>query len=383
MKYLGLIFGNLRRSKTRTILTVLSIMVAFLLFGYLAAIRVAFTVGIDVAGEDRLITRDKVSLINLLPKSYEADMERVDGVDNAMHQTWFGGIFQEPRNFFPNMAVEPAELFDMFPEILLTEAEKQAFIDTRTGAIVGRTTAERFGWQVGDRVPLNSPIWPRNGGGNNWDFEIVGIFDGAEKGTDTSPLYFQYAFLDEARQYGQGLVGWYTIRVTDPAQAAEIATAVDAEFANSPNETKTEPEGAFIQGFANQIGNIGFIIMCIVAAVFFTIMLVAANTMAYTVRERTNELAVLKAIGFTDATVLGLVLGEALLLTALGGLLGLGLAWLLVAAGDPSGGQLPVFYLPPRDILLGLVLIVALAFIAGYLPARSAQKLRVADALRR
>ncbi len=383
MKFLGLIFGNLRRSKTRTILTILSITVAFLLFGYLAAIRVAFTVGVEVAGEDRLITRDKVSLINLMPKSYEADMERIDGVDNAMHQTWFGGIYQEPRNFFPNMAVEPEELLDMFPEILLTEDEKQAFIETRTGAIVGRTTADRFGWSVGDRVPLNSPIWPLKSGGNTWDFEIVGIFDGAEKGTDTSPLYFQYAFLDEARQYGQGLVGWYTIRVTDPARAADIAAAVDAEFANSPNETKTEPEGAFIQGFANQIGNIGFIIMCIVAAVFFTILLVAANTMAYTVRERTNELAVLKAIGFTDSTVLGLVLGEALVLTAIGGLLGLGLAWLLVAAGDPSGGQLPVFYLPVSDVLVGIALIVVLAFIAGFLPARSAQKLRVADALRR
>lgn len=383
MKFLGLIFGNLKRSKTRTILTVLSIMVAFLLFGYLAAIRVAFTVGVEVAGEDRLITRDKVSLINLMPKSYEADMERIDGVDNAMHQTWFGGIFQEPRNFFPNMAVEPAELFDMYPEILLSDDEKQAFIDTRTGAIVGRTTADRFGWSVGDRVPLNSPIWPIKSGGNTWDFEIVGIFDGAEKGTDTSPLYFQYDYLDEARQYGQGLVGWYTIRVADPAQAADIAAAVDAEFANSPNETKTEPEGAFIQGFANQIGDIGFIIMCIVAAVFFTILLVAANTMAYTVRERTNELAVLKAIGFTDSTVLGLVLGEALVLTAIGGLLGLGLAWLLVAAGDPSGGQLPVFYLPVTDIVVGIALIIVLAFVAGYLPARSAQKLRVADALRR
>ncbi|KAA9131440.1 FtsX-like permease family protein [Marinihelvus fidelis] len=382
MKFLGLIFGNLKRSKTRTILTVGSIAVAFLLFGYLAAIRVAFTAGIEVAGEDRLITREKVSLINSLPKSYEADMERLDGVDNAVHQSWFGGIYQEPRNFFPSVAMEPAELFDMFPEFVLGDAEKQAFINTRTGAIVGRKTAERFGWNVGDRVPLNSPIWP-NKSGDSWDFEIVGIYDGAEKGTDTTQLFFQYDYLDEARQYGQGQVGWYTVRVTDPARAGEIATAVDALFANSSAETKTEPEGAFIQGFANQIGNIGFIIMCIVAAVFFTILLVAANTMAYTVRERTNELAVLKAIGFTDGAVLGLVLGEALVLTAIGGLLGLGLAALLVAGGDPTGNMLPMFYLPVKDVILGLVLIVVLAVVAGILPARSAQKLRVADALRR
>jgi putative ABC transport system permease protein len=179
------------------------------------------------------------------------------------------------------------------------------------------------------------------------------------------------------------MVGWYTVRVEDPSRAAEIAAAIDAEFANSPYETKAEPEGAFLQGFANQVGDIGFIMMSIIAAVFFTILLVAGNTMAYAVRERTNELAVLKAVGFTDGGVLALVLGESLVLTALGGGIGLGLAWLLVSAGDPTGGSLPVFYIPARDLAAGAVLILLMAFIAGILPALQARRLRIADALRR
>ncbi|MCP4048948.1 MAG: FtsX-like permease family protein, partial [Gammaproteobacteria bacterium] len=220
-------------------------------------------------------------------------------------------------------------------------------------------------------------------GGRTWEFDLVAIYDGAEKGTDTSQFFFRYDFFDETRAGGTGQVGWYTVRVSDPDKAADVAAAIDAEFANSAFETKAEPEGAFIQGFANQIGNIGFIIMTIMSAVFFTILLVAGNTMAYTVRERTNELAVLKAIGFTDSGVLGLVLGESLALTFVGGASGLGLAWLLVSMGDPTNGSFPVFYLPTTNIFIGLVLIVAMAFVVGIIPALQAQKLQIADALRR
>jgi putative ABC transport system permease protein len=226
-------------------------------------------------------------------------------------------------------------------------------------------------------------VWTRKGGELTWEFDLVGIYDGAEKGTDTTQFLFRYDFFDESRQFGQGLVGWYTVRIADPDRAAEVAAAIDAEFANSPYETKTEPEGAFLQGFANQIGDIGFIMMSIIAAVFFTILLVAGNTMAYAVRERTNELAVLKAVGFTDRSVLGLVLGESLLLAVLGGGIGLGLAWLMVSMGDPTGGSLPVFYIPLRDLASGAVLIVVMALVAGILPALQARRLRIADALRR
>lgn len=383
MKFLYLIWSNLKRKKLRTGLTLLSITVAFLLFGYLTAIRQAFVAGVEVAGADRLVVRHKVSIIQMLPESYEARIEKIDGVDNAAHASWFGGIYQDPRNFFAQMPMRPEELFDMFPEYIISDEHKQAFLETRSGAIAGRGIVERFGWKVGDRIPIQAQAWSKKDGGRTWEFDLVGIYEGAEKGTDTTGFFFRYDFFDETRAWGEGLVGWYTVRVTDPDRAAEIATAIDAEFANSPTETKAEPEGAFIQGFANQVGDIGFIIMSIMSAVFFTILLVAGNTMAYTVRERTNELAVLKAIGFSDRGVLGLVLGESLALTVVGGVIGLALAWLLVSMGDPTGGSFPVFYIPLRHLFLGLVLIVALALIAGILPARQAQKLQIADALRR
>ncbi len=383
MKYLYLIFSSLRRKKLRTGLTILSIMVAFVLFGYLTAIRQAFVAGVEVAGADRLIVRHKVSLVQLLPQSYESRIEQIKGVENAAHATWFGGIYQEPRNFFAQMPMVPEEIFSMFPEYVISDEHQAEFLATRSGAIAGRGIVERFGWKVGDRIPIQATIWGKKDGGRTWEFDLVGIYDGAEKGTDTSQFFFRYDFFDETRAFGQGQVGWYTVKVSDPDRAAEIAAAIDAEFANSPQETKAEPEGAFVQGFANQIGNIGFIIMSIMTAVFFTILLVAGNTMAYTVRERISELAVLKALGFTDRGVLSLVLGESLSLTAVGGVIGLILAWLLVSMGDPTQGSFPVFYIPTRDLLTGVFLIAAMAFVAGIIPAIQAQRLQIADALRR
>ena len=383
MKYLYLVWSNLKRKKMRTILTFLSIMVAFLLFGYLAAIKQGFNQGIDVAGADRLIVRHKISIIQMLAESYEARIERIEGVEDAVHQTWFGGVYQKPSNFFAQMPVNPEEYLEMYPEFIITDEEKAAWLKTRSGAIAGRGIAERFGWEVGDRIPINGTIWPRKGGEVTWEFDLVGIYDGAEKGTDTSQFLFRYDFFNESRQNGEGLVGWYTVRIADPENAAQTAALNDAEFSNSYSETKTGPEGAFVQGFANQIGDIGFIMMSIVAAVFFTILLVAGNTMAYAVRERTNELAVLKAIGFTDRAVLGLVLGESFLLTLLGGGVGLALAWFLVSMGDPTGGSIPAFFLPIRDLVIGIALIGVMALVAGILPALQAQRLQISDALRR
>jgi putative ABC transport system permease protein len=279
--------------------------------------------------------------------------------------------------------VVPEEFLDMYPEFLLTEDETQAWLDTRTGAIAGRKLADRFGWKVGDRIPINATIWLKKDGGESWEFDLVGIYDGDDKSTDTSQFLFRYDYFEETRGLLSGQVGWYTVRVEDPSEAAEVAAAIDAEFANSPAETKAEPEGAMAQGFANQVGNVGFIMTSIISAVFFTILLVAGNTMAYTVRERISELAVLKAIGFTDRSVLGLVLGESLLLTAIGGSLGLGLAWTLVSMGDPTSGSLGNFYLPTNRITLGIVLIMAMALVAGIVPAFQALRLQIADALRR
>ena len=384
MKFLALVFANLKRKKLRTLLTTLSVLVAFLLFGYLATFKVAFSQGVDVAGQDRLIVRHKVSLIQPLPESYEARMERVDGVDAAVHQTWFGGIYQDPKNFFAQIPVDPEEFLDMYPEFILDEEEKAAWLETRTGAVAGRVTADRFGWKVGDRIPIEATIWQKEDGSRLWEFDLVGIYEGAEKGTDTSSFYFRHDYFDESRGFGDGLVGWYTVRVDDPEQAATIAQAIDREFANSPAETKTEAEGAFFQGFANQVGDIGKIITWILAAVFFTILLVAGNTMAQSVRERVSELGVLKALGFTDRGVLALVLAESCLVALIGGGLGLGLAWLLVSRlGDPTNGFFPVFFLPARDLMVGVLLMILVGIATGLLPAFQARRLEIADALRR
>ncbi len=382
MKYLHLIWANLKRRKARTALTALSIIVAFVLFGYLAAINQAFGQGVDVAGLDRLIVRHRVSIIQLLPESYEMRIERLPGVSDATHATWFGGVYQNPRNFFAQMPVDAEEFLAMYPEYVLSDEERRGFLETRTGAIAGRVLADRFGWKVGDRIPLTDALWSKEDGSRDWQFDLVGIYDGAEKATDTSGFFFRYDFFDESRSY-RGEVGWYYVKIGDPERAAEIAEAIDREFANSPAETKTEPEKAFLQGFAKQMGNITLILMVILAAVFFTILLVAGNTMAQSVRERTEELGVLKALGFTHRGVVGLVLGESLLLAGVAGLAGLLLAWLMASAGDPTGGALPVFFIPGRHLALGVGLVALLGLAAGLPPALQARRLEIAEAMRR
>ena len=384
MKFLHLIWSNLRRKKLRTSLTLLSIVVAFILFGLLSAIQQAMVGGVALAGADRLTVREKVSIINLLPVSYEARMERIPGVDFATHQTWFGGIYQDPKNFFMQNPVEPEKFLKMRPEIILPPEQQKAWLATRTGAIVGRRTANRFHWKIGDKVPIRSTIWTQQDGNQTWTFDIVGIYDGKDKGTDTTWMLFRYDYFDEARQYGKGQVGWYTIRIKDPSQAAEVARQVDAEFENSPAETKTEPEGAFIQAWASQIGNIVLIVAAILSVVFFTILLVTGNTMAQAVRERTGELGVLKAIGFTNGQIVALVLAESCLLTIIGGVFGLGLACAIApVVAQKLAGLLPMFFLPTRALFIGLGLSLALGFVTGIFPALQAMRLRVADALRR
>jgi putative ABC transport system permease protein len=385
MKFLHLVWCNLKRKKLRTSLTLLSIVVAFILFGFLSAIQQALVGGVELAGADRLIVRQKVSIINLLPISYEARIDRIPGVDFATHQTWFGGIYQDPKNFFMQNPVEPENFLKMHPEMILPPEQEKAWLATRTGAIVGRRTANRFHWKIGDKVPIQSSIWPNADGSRHWEFDIVGIYDGKEKGTDTTPMFFRYDYFDEGRgQWGKGQVGWFTIRIKDPSQAADVAKRVDQEFENSPAETKTEPEGAFIQGWASQIGNIVLIVSSILGMVFFTILLVTGNTMAQAVRERTGELGVLKAIGFTNGQIVTLVLAESCLLAVIGGTIGLGLARAITPVmAEQLAGLLPLFFLPTRDLFIGLGFAVVLGLVTGILPALQAMRLRVADALRR
>jgi putative ABC transport system permease protein len=383
MKFVPLIWKNLWRRRIRTIFTLGSIFVAFVLFGLLMTIRAAFSIGIELAGIDRLVLIHKVSLIQPLPVSYKPRLAQVPGVELVTHSSWFGGVYQDPRNVFAQMAVEPEPFFAMYPEFRLPPDQMKAWLADRQGAVVGRDLAERFGWTIGDRVPLQATIWqPKSGTGSAWDFNLVGIYDGGEA-VDKTQFFFRYDYFDENRQVLNGQVGWYVVRIADPARSVEMAQRFDDMFANSDAETKTTTEKGFIDGFAKQIGDIGSIMIAILAAVLFTILLIVANTMAQSVRERTSELGVLKTLGFSNGVVLTLVLAESVFIALLGGGLGLGLAWLIVRQGDPTNGMLPVFMLPERDLATGVALMAAVGLLAGALPAAQAMRLRITDALRR
>lgn len=381
MSYLYLLWRNLTRKKIRTTLTIGSIFVAFILFGALLALKTAFSAGVEIAGLDRLITMHKVSLVQPVPISYQAKMEAVEGVERVANAQWFGGVYQDPKNFFAQFAVEADRYLDVYPEIHISDEAREAWMANQTGAIVGQPTAERFGWEVGDRIPIQGTIF-QTPDGSAWEFEIEGIYT-ADKGFDDTAMIFHRKYLTETFPPFEGVVGWYVIRVSDPDRSAEIAEEIDALFANSPAETKTSTEKAFAQGFANQMGNIGAIVTGILSVVFFTLLLVAGNTMAQSVRERTGEIGVLKTLGFSHGQTLGLVLGESYLLTLLGGGTGLALVCWVLNTFDVGGGVLPIFYVPTRGIVIGVLMLVFMGFAAGAIPAWQAHRLTIVDALRR
>lgn len=379
MKYRHLIFANLFRKKIRTTLTLGSFAVALFLFGLLATVRGAFNQGLEVAGANRLVVVNKVSIIQPLPISYKDKLAQIQGVTLVTHANWFGGVYQDERNFFPQFAIEDETYRQMFPEFIVPDEQWNTFIGDREGAIVGEDLVKRFHWKVGDRVPIKGTIFP-----GTWEFNIRGIYHGSRQQDDTTQFWFRYKYLEEREnQYWKGLIGWYTVRIDNPDNASRVAGAIDEMFANSPWETKTETEKAFAAGFVKQAGNIEFLLLSIGSVVFFTLLLVTGNTMAIAVRERMRELAVLKAVGFSDGFVLSLVLGESLLLAAIGGGLGLALCKLFTLRGDPTGGMMPYFYLAPPVVILGLLAALAVGVVAGILPAWSAMRLRVVDALRR
>jgi putative ABC transport system permease protein len=375
-----LLWKNLWRKKIRTTFTLLSIFIAFILFGLLMTIRTAFAFGVDIAGLDRLVLIHKVSLIMPLPYSYLGRLQATPGVALATHQTWFGGVYQDPSNFFAQMAVDPETFLKVYPEFKVSKEHLDAWLGDRQGALVGVDLAKRFGWKVGDRIPIIGTIWqPKQG--QTWEFNVAGLYDG-EGTVDKTQFFFRYDYLDENRRGGAGLVGWYVVKIADPSNAQQMGAKFDEMFANSSAETKTTTEKGFVEGFAKQVGDIGAIMVAILAAVLFTILLVAANTMAQSVRERTSEVGVLKTLGFSNASILLMVLGESVAVSVLGGGLGLLVAWLIIQRGDPTGGMLPIFILPPRDVVVGVVLILGLGLVAGLLPAVSAMRLKITEALR-
>ncbi len=378
MKFLPLVLVNLLRKKTRTTLTLGSFAAALFLFGLLAIIQTAFHQGVEVAGVNRLVVINKISLITPLPHSYKERLFQIPGVKKVTFASWFGGVYQNEKNFFPQFAIDPDTYLQMYPEFTVPQKQWAAFLQDREGCIVGRKLIDKFGWRLGDRIPLKGTVWP-----GTWEFNIRGVYEGHRREDDTTQFWFRYDYLEERRQFWKGTVGWYVVEVNNPDDSVEVARAIDERFANSPYETTAETEKAFAAGFVKQMGNIQLLILSIGGVVFLTLLLVTGNTMAMSVRERTGELAVLKTLGFSDVTVLVLVLTESLVYAVVGGGLGLVGAKLFTLSGDPTGGFLPIFYLPPGKMILGLMLTSIVGIASGIMPALLAMKLRIVEALRR
>jgi putative ABC transport system permease protein len=378
MKYLPLLLKNLFRKKLRTLLTVGSFAIALFLFGLLAIVRTSFAGGVDVAGVDRLVTINRVSLIQPLPLSYRDQIAQIPGVKAITYASWFGGVYQDEKNFFAQFAIDLPTYRAVFPEFQVADDQWKQFESDREGCVVGAELAKRFHWKVGDRVPIRGTIFP-----GTWEFNIRGIYRGKRDADDNTQFWFRSDYLEERRTMTKGTVGWYTVKIDDPDRAAAAIKAIDARFANSAYETKTDTEKAFAAGFVKQMGNIGLLVTVIGSVVFFTLLLVTANTVAMAVRERTRELAILKALGFSDPFVLTLVLAEAMVIALAGGVLGLGAVKLMTLGGDPTHGLIQFFFLKNQTIATGLGLALGVGFLAGILPALTASRLRVVDALRR
>ncbi|MFZ5569279.1 MAG: ABC transporter permease [Thermodesulfobacteriota bacterium] len=378
MKYLPLLLVNLGRKKIRSLLTVGSFSIALFLFGLLGVIDTAFYQGVEVAGADRLIVRNKTSLIMPLPISYKQRLLQAEGVQDVTFASWFGGVYQDPKNFFPQFAVDAETYRAMYPEFIIPDHQWKAFVGDRQGCIVGRKTFERFGWKIGDRIPIQASIYR-----GVWDFTIQGVYDAKRQADDTTQLWFHYEYLNERTPFQKDFVGWYAVRVLDPDKATETAKALDGLFANSSFETTSETEKAFLAGFAKQFGNIKLIILSVGVVVLFTLLLVTGSNMSLSVRERTGEIAILKTIGFGPGKILALVLAESTAYAVLGGAMGLSLCKLFTLLGDPTNGLLPVFYLSGETVARGCGITLLVGLVSGLIPALMAMRLNIVDAMRR
>lgn len=384
MKYAYFIFKNLTRKKIRTSLTILSIMVAFLLFGLLRSLSAAFDGGAEIAGEDRLVTIHKVSIIQPLPQSYLAKVQALPGVEKATVANWFGGYYQEQKNRFAQFPILADDYFDIYKDLIkLPPAQLENWKKNRVGAVIGRALVDKYHWKIGDRIPLIG-MFPQKNGSTTWEFVIEGIYDAKTEGADTSAMLFHYDYFDKSRQFGEGTVGWLIIKVKDPKQSVQVAAAVDALFANSFAETKTSSEKDFAKSFAKQFGDIGLITTLILGAVFFTMLLVAGNTMAQSFRERIPEFAILKTLGFSDLTVMLMVLCESIVVCVFGGILGLLLAKIIVTgAAVEYAATLPGLGMSWKIMSTGLLLVILLGLVTGAAPAIQGLRLNIISALRR
>ena len=382
MKFSRLILANLLRKKARLVLTIGSFAVALFLFALLGVVNDAFSRGADIVSANRLITINRTSIINTIPLSYRDEILRIPGVKYITHDNWFGGVYQDPKNFFPQFVIDPENQRQVFPELIVPDDQWGTFLKDRQGAIVGAATMKRFGWKMGDRIPINTTLYGLQN--KTFEFNIDGVYHGAKPQDDETQFWLQWEYFKESVPASfKGQIGWYTIRIANPDDAPRIAKTIDNTYLNSPYETKTETESAFAEGWVKQFGNIKFLIVSIGTVVFFTLLLVTGNTMAISVRERTNELGVLKAIGFSDRAVLGFILGESMVI-ALTGCVGLLLALVAIPALSRSmAGLLPPLLVTAKTLTYGVIAAIVVGFASGILPAWGAMRMRVVNALRR
>ena len=382
MKFSRLILANLLRKKARLVLTIGSFAVALFLFALLGVVNDAFGRGADVVSADRLVTINRTSIINTLPLSYRDEILRIPGVKYITHDNWFGGVYQDPKNFFPQFVIDPENQRQVFPELIVPDDQWKTFLNDRQGTIVGAATMRRFGWKIGDRIPIKTTLYGLQD--KALEFNIDGVYHGEKREDDETQFWIQWEYFKESvPESMKGQVGWYTVRIGNPDDAPRIAKAIDNAYINSPYETRTETESAFAQGWVKQFGNIKFLIMSIGTVVFFTLLLVTGNTMAISVRERTNELGVLKAIGFSDRAVLGFILSESMVI-ALAGCVGLLLAMgAIPALSRAMAGLLPPLFVTAKTMVYGLIAALVVGFASGILPAYGAMRMRVVNALRR
>lgn len=380
MKFLPLIVRNLSRKKLRTILTISLFAVALFLFAFLAVLESAFNRGTEIAGVDRLVVNNRVSIVQPLPLSYRDQIARIPGIRAVTHYNWFGGIYKDPRNFFPQYAIDVDDQLKVIPEVHVSDSEWAGFAQDREGAIAGARLAQRFGWKVGDRIPIMNPSF----GPGIWEFNLDGIYHSERANGNEGAFWFQWDYLSERLpQRLKGNVGWYVLRLEHPEDALRVAKTIDAMFANSPFETKTQTESAFAASMGKQFGNIEFLILSVGIVVLITLLLVTGNTMAMTIRERLGEIAVLKAIGFTDSTVLFLILSESLAISLAGSAIGALFAELAIPRmGTAFAGLLPQLVLSTLLIVVGVCCGVTVGIAGGFLPALSAMRLRVVTALK-
>ncbi len=380
MKFLRLILAHLSRAKRRTFLTVSSIALALFLFCTLRTVTTSFDAAIRASDDTRLVVRHAASLVFPLPLAYRDRLTQMSDIESVGYGNWFGGFYQDPKNQFAQFAVDVPTFFQIYPEVLLPADQRAAFERERTACIIGRDLAKKYGWKLGDVVPITGTIYP-----GDWRLTVRGIYAGKTEDIDENTIFFNWEYLNEAMPEGRkNWVGIYWLKIRSASQAPGVSDRVDAMFENSPQPTKTETEKAFQAGFISMMGNVSMLLAILGSAIVFAIVLVTVNTMMMAARERTTEIAVLKTLGFTDGLILRLVAAEALILSVAGGLLGCGLAYVIFRNADfTAGGFFPNFRVLPETIGYGMLLAVVMGLLSGVVPAIQASRLQIAGALRK